>query len=415
MPLAIDPVGAYQDSRKNMLAMRMAEQDIAREEASIPTRNILAQQQVQAGQQNLDIGRQNLLAGVAQENRAATTYDQATKMKQATAINNAARLLKSVPVEQRPGAFKAIEQSLVDFGVPIGSIDANEAVNDQFLDQTIAATQVALGMPEGVSDLDKAKAEKYRAEAAKARALGVKASGETAMLGKDGAVTGAPDDITPLLQGLSPPVAAKAEAAYNLAGGGKDGVKALNEIVEKGSEIERRELAPVIMAKRFSDATPEEMSQLQAVMDSAKDTESGMQEAAKLRDKQRQVGKFAEYQKRASELIDRILSNDELEDVIGSFEGSGDAWVSDKEAQAIADINELSDILTGDNLDLMKGVLSNSDILMLKNISSGATNRKKGEPQFMADMQYLKDKLNKVRASANGEPTTDDLVSKYAD
>lgn len=220
------------------------------------------------------------------------------------------------------------------------------------------------------------------------------------------------DDLTPLLGNLSPELAQKAQSAYRLAGGGKDGVKALNEIVEKGSEIERRQLAPTILKARFKDATPEEMAQLQSAVDAAKDTESGFKAAAEVRETQRNRKKFIAYQDRAVGLIDRILQNDELEDVLGSFEGTGEAWVSDKEAAAIADIDELRNILTADNLDLMKGVLSNTDIEILKSLSAGATNRKKGEKLFISDMTNLKERLRNANPSGND---IDDLVNKYAD
>ena len=230
---------------------------------------------------------------------------------------------------------------------------------------------------------------------------------------KDGGATSPEqDDLTPLLGNMSPDLAQKAQSAYRLAGGGKDGVKALNEIVEKGSELERRQLAPTILKARFKDATPEEMTQLQSAVDAAKDTESGFKAAAEVRETQRNRKKFIAYQDRAVGLIDRILQNDELEDVLGSFEGTGEAWVSDNEAAAIADIDELRNILTTDNLDLMKGVLSNTDIEILKSLSAGATNRKKGEKLFISDMTNLKERLRSANPSGN---EIDDLVSKYAD
>lgn len=261
---------------------------------------------------------------------------------------------------------------------------------------------IASGQPDEETEVDRAQAEKYLAEAEKLRT-------ETNAIGSQS------DDLTPLLVNMSPGLAEKASSAYQLAGGGKDGVKALMAVAEQGSEMERRELAPAILKNRFKDATPEELTQLQAAVDSAKDTESGFKAAAEVREKQRNLKKYDDYRTRATGLIDRILNNDELEDVLGSFEGTGEAWVSDKEAQAIADIEELSNILTADNLDLMKGVLSNSDIQMLKSISSGATNRKKGEKQFAQDMAYLKNKLLSVNGSVNGQGEIDDLVSKYAD
>ena len=60
----------------------------------------------------------------------------------------------------------------------------------------------------------------------------------------------------------------------------------------------------------------------------------------------------------------------------------------------------------------MQGVLTDKDIEMLKTISAGATNRKKGEKLFISDMTNLKERLRNANPSGND---IDDLVSKYAD
>jgi hypothetical protein len=45
-------------------------------------------------------------------------------------------------------------------------------------------------------------------------------------------------------------------------------------------------------------------------------------------------------------------------------------------------------------MDLMTGVLSESDIAILRNLSSGAVNRKRSEERFRADATKLLEKLS---------------------
>ena len=56
-------------------------------------------------------------------------------------------------------------------------------------------------------------------------------------------------------------------------------------------------------------------------------------------------------------------------------------------------------------MSLMTGVLSESDIKLLKNLSSGALNRKRGEKRFRKDTQELLDRLSSTKASPVGGDT----------
>ena len=129
-------------------------------------------------------------------------------------------------------------------------------------------------------------------------------------------------------------------------------------------------------------------------MDSAKTTESGLKAAGKIRSDQRRNKKAQAFQIRAVELLTKILASDELDDVLGSIEGSIDFRIQDAEAEIISDIEEATNILTADNMDLMSGVLSESDIRILKTISGGGLNRKRSEERFRTDVQTMIDKLN---------------------
>lgn len=197
-----------------------------------------------------------------------------------------------------------------------------------------------------------------------------------------------------LLEGLSSPIRKKAKEAFLLAGGGKDGVKALNEAVKLGKETLQREDIPQILDSSFPNASPAERLQLEAAMAAAKTPESGLKQAETIRSEQRRLKKAQGFQQRSVQLLTGILDNPQLPDVLGSLEGAIDFRLfSDEEAGLITDIEEAGNILTAENLDLMTGVLSESDIKLLKSLSSGALNRKRTEKRFIADVTQLRDKL----------------------
>lgn len=205
--------------------------------------------------------------------------------------------------------------------------------------------------------------------------------------------------VTPavLLEGLPPAVAAKVDATFIAAGGGKDGINAIDKVKSEFQEDERRLVSGKLIQESFPNATPAELKQLEATMDSAVTTESGLTKAKSVREEQRRLTKAAGFQDRAITLIKGILSNDQLPDVLGSIEGSIDMRFSDAEAELIADIEEVSNILTADNLNLMTGVLSETDIKILANLASGGLNRKRSESRFKKDAGDILSKLSLKR------------------
>lgn len=209
-----------------------------------------------------------------------------------------------------------------------------------------------------------------------------------------------------LLEGLSPELSTKASAAYNAAGGGKDGMVAYQRQIDKGTEQEKRNASPKILKANFPQASDAEMAQLQGTMDAARTTETGLKAAAKVRVEQKRLVKAKGFQDRAVELLTKILDNDELGDVLGSIEGSYDFRLQDSEAELIADIEEAGNILTADNLSLMSGVLSESDIKILKNLAGGGLIRTRSEKRFTEDVTKLRDKL-----ASSMVVTTDDRES----
>jgi hypothetical protein len=82
-----------------------------------------------------------------------------------------------------------------------------------------------------------------------------------------------------------------------------------------------------------------------------------------------------------------------LRDVVGPIEGRFDFRLQGDEADMVAQIKELGDVLTADNLDLMSGVLSESDIALLKNLSAGGLNRAVNESTFVSRASEILQRL----------------------
>uniref|UniRef100_UPI0030ECAB20 hypothetical protein n=1 Tax=Neptuniibacter pectenicola TaxID=1806669 RepID=UPI0030ECAB20 len=207
-----------------------------------------------------------------------------------------------------------------------------------------------------------------------------------------------------LLEGLSPALSEKASAAYDAAGGGKDGMVAYQRQIDKGTEQEKRTSSPAILQANFPKASRAEMAQLQGAMDAAKTTEAGLKAAAKVRSEQRRLVKAKGFQTRAIELLEIIASSPDLGDVTGSIEGAYDIRpFSDDESSLVADIKEAGDILTADNLSLMSGVLSESDIKILQNLAAGGLIRTRSTARFRGDVTKLKDKLSSAMVVTTDE------------
>lgn len=203
----------------------------------------------------------------------------------------------------------------------------------------------------------------------------------------------APDIPQELLVGLDPQVSSKGAAAFKAAGGGDKGLTAFQKTVDQGTEQQRRIASPQILSQSFPKASQAENVQLQAVMDAAKTTEAGLKAAGKVREEQRRDKKGKAFQTRSLQLLNGILENPELDDVLGSVEGAIDFRLQDSEAELISDIEETGNILTADNLSLMSGVLSETDIKILANLAGGALNRKRSPERFKADVTKLRDKI----------------------
>jgi hypothetical protein len=202
-----------------------------------------------------------------------------------------------------------------------------------------------------------------------------------------------PSSVT---DGLSDSEKLAAQGAFEAAGGGKDGLKAARIAASDVGERSQKANAPELVQSLFPKATGDQKEQLSKVIQSAKSLESGIKAAKEMRAGQRQESKALQFKDKAISLLKRIKSSDQIGDVVGSLEGAYDWRLSDSESELIADITEASNILTAENLDLMSGVLSESDLALLKNISGGSLNRKRSEESFRRDLDSLINTLSKA-------------------
>lgn len=394
MARTFDPVSSFQAGRRGALQIQAAEQDVARERSAAPVRNQLTQLQLSQAQ----VGAQ----------RGETQFGQQQALQRMTIFGQSARALRGLPLEQRDAAFTAIEPELEKFGIPAGTFPPGE-FTDENLDRAIAQSQAF------AADPVKATADFTLSQGQQRFGPGGQLIAEVEPRVEPSAAPTAPIAVIPpsLIADLPGNLAQQASDAFAVAGGGTDGLKAAAKIIDKGSEQQRRLASPQIIKTSFPEASPAELTQLQSAMDSAKTTESGLKEAGKVRTEQRRLKKAKTFQTRTIELIDNILKNPELNDVLGSVEGTdagflfGEKIRSDREAEAIADIKEVESLLTADNLSLMTGVLSETDIKIIRQLGAGALIRTRSEERFIKDVTALRTRLSKELVQTIDDTATD--------
>ena len=201
-----------------------------------------------------------------------------------------------------------------------------------------------------------------------------------------------------LVADLDEDVAGLAAAAYRGGNGGSSGMAAASKVIEDSRELSRMENMAVSLSEIFPSAAGAEMEELQSIVRNAESYEKGVALAQTRRESQKMDSAGRENKIRGLQLIDRIIANKDLNGVLGSLEGRheiGDLahrW-DPQETNAIADIDNLRDILTGDNLGMMSGVLSESDMKIIANIAGGGLERQRDEDVFMEDIMAIRDAL----------------------
>lgn len=204
-----------------------------------------------------------------------------------------------------------------------------------------------------------------------------------------------------LIADLDEDVAALAAAAYKGGNGGSSGMAAASKVIEDSRELSRMSNMDVSLSEIFPSAAGAEMEELQSIVRNAESYEKGVALAQTRRESQKMDSAGRENKLRGIQLVNRILDNKELKAVIGGMEGSHSIdsrqhMFDQLEINAIADIENLADILTGDNLGMMSGVLSESDMKIIANIAGGGLNRQRSLEVFKADIKDIKEVLERA-------------------
>lgn len=200
--------------------------------------------------------------------------------------------------------------------------------------------------------------------------------------------------------GLSEDEAAAAMQAYTLAGGGKDGLKAY-EVSAKNAQAATKmkpENLKTYIDNQWPSASDEEKAQILTAMQGAGDPKAAATKGAEIFKNQGIQRKAYQRLGTSINLIDRILGSGDIGDVTGSLEGRW-PWrpLSDDESGLIADIGELENILTAENLDMMSGTLSDTDIAIIRQTAGGALNRTRSKDEFVRRVSELKTILKKYQ------------------
>lgn len=387
----LDFVGDFQGARKNALTLQRQEGLLASERANAP----LIQE---TNQLALDQAKR---AGTQQK----TSMDRAEALRQYKILNQTAKAYKSIPVDQWKSATPKIQSFLESQGVDISEMNFAE-LTPELNDQFIATSDAQLGKVATEPDVVTLSPGQKRFKDGKVTA-------EVAPTPKaaDSAAT-APTLPPSLAADTTPEQAQVLEDVFTASGGGDKGVKAVAAQKETFRENNQRANAPAILAERFPKATPAQLKQLQAAVDGGKTVADGFKAAGKIREKQRQVEKGDTFRQRALEVANRLLENDELDDVTGSIDAKDESFIpfggekfrGDNEANAIADIKEIGNILTADNLDIMTGVLSETDINIIRSLAAGGLDRSRSDERFREDLVRIRDSLLKA-LSPGGEGT----------
>ena len=220
-------------------------------------------------------------------------------------------------------------------------------------------------------------------------------------------------DLAPEILATFPAsVRAAANAIYKTAGGGEDGVKAVKNYTDQLQDVSKASNLPETLNIIFPNTSPGDFAALENVVRSAASIDEGVVLATKLRETQVKEEKSAVFADRAIELLERVIGDDELPDVTGSLEGGliGDVAsnvlnIGGGEVNLIQDIAELRDLLTADNLNIMSGVLSETDIKIIANLASGGLNRKRTLKAFTEDATRI---LNKMKTAQAKRPEQSD-------
>jgi hypothetical protein len=141
------------------------------------------------------------------------------------------------------------------------------------------------------------------------------------------------------------------------------------------------------------------------------------QQKAKAREAKIQEEKGHNIKKTALNLINDLLDEKNLQATLSQF-GSFDRHtpnITQSANDAAARLEQLEDVLTAENLGLMTGVLSETDLKVIANIASGGIKRKVGDKQALKNLLELRKRFSQNQTSNSNidlqNLTDDELLS----
>lgn len=135
----------------------------------------------------------------------------------------------------------------------------------------------------------------------------------------------------------------------------------------------------------------------QGQVELAKGRAETQQAQAKAVESGRQRDKAQEVRRRALDVVDRLLSpenQEALESATGSIQGRIPSLFQST-VDLENDVELLKNLLTTENLDLMSGVLSESDIKMLRNLSAGGLELTSSAERVRGALRRMKEALSR--------------------
>lgn len=135
--------------------------------------------------------------------------------------------------------------------------------------------------------------------------------------------------------------------------------------------------------------------------------------AEKGKETEKKAGKAQEVADKTSSLVDELLENESgLRAVVGGIDERTPTFLpSSQNAQAA--LEDLKNLLTVDNLGLMSGVLSESDMKVLRSV--GASGLTGSQDRILGTLKRMQQALaNRKKSAEPADEDLDSLVNKYA-
>lgn len=270
-----NPVESFQRARSNALAIQGQEQGIARETAAAPTRNALA-----------DLNLEQSRVG-AQRGQTQFTQDQSSK--RATIMNQVAKAMLNTPENQWASASQSLNPKLAELGLP--PLNAANLSRSKF-EQVINETQALITTPSNISSGQRERADLVKAiqpalneqgqiDVSKLTPGSKSAAIELGLLPRAGTVTGqeriatTPDLTTDVAASQAEIKGAEETAKLTAQKGLLPGIRAAIKLAEKNAVAEGETFTSLNRAKAALPGLEEVTEKLKLLADVATFTTAG--------------------------------------------------------------------------------------------------------------------------------------------